>query len=136
VGEEKVNLYFLRTQCLGFRMWTDADLDLALGLWGDAEVTRPIGGPFSAEQVQRRLAQEIANQATYGVQYWPMFLLANDEHVGCCGLRPYLAEPRVYELGFHLRGFTGTGVMIEIERSDRIALSGKTQRRLRASSGQ
>jgi RimJ/RimL family protein N-acetyltransferase len=56
-------VYFLRTQRLGFRTWTEADLDLAFGLWGDAEVTRLIGGPFSEERIQQRLAQ-IANQAT------------------------------------------------------------------------
>src|SRR5512136_2712061 len=89
-------VYFLITQRLGFRMWTEADLDLAFGLWGDAEVTRLIGGPLSVERVQQRLAQEIANQTTYGIQYWPIFLLTNGEHVGCCGLRPYPPEPRVH----------------------------------------
>jgi hypothetical protein len=70
--------YFLRTQRLGFRTWTEAHLELAFGLWGDAEVTRLIGGPFSLEQVQRRLAQEIANQTAYGIQYWPVFLVIHE----------------------------------------------------------
>ena len=95
--------YFLRTPRLGFRIWKEADLDLAVGLWGDAEVTRLIGGPFSTEQIQRRLEQEIANQATYGIQYWPVFWLTDHAHAGCCGLRPYRSEPQVYELGFHMR---------------------------------
>ncbi len=106
--------YFLRTQRLGFRTWTEADLDLTLGLWGDAEVTRLIGGRFSIERIQQRLAQEIANQGTFGIQYWPIFLLADDAHVGCCGLRPYPSEPRVYELGFHLRKiYWGQGLAVE-----------------------
>ena len=110
--------YFLRTQRLGFRTWTEANLDLALELWGDAEVTRLIGGPFSVERIQQRLAQEIANQAAYGIQYWPMFLLTNAEHVGCCGLRPYPSEPRVYELGFHLRKiYWGQGLAVEAARA-------------------
>ncbi len=110
--------YFLHTQRLGFRTWMEVDLELALGLWGDAEVTRLIGGPFSVERVQRRLAQEITNQAAYGIQYWPVFLLAQDAHVGCCGLRPYPSEPCVYELGFHLRrAYWGQGLAIEAARA-------------------
>lgn len=42
-------------------------------------------------------------EVTSGIQYWPVFLLASNEHVGCCGLRPYPSELRVFELGFHLR---------------------------------
>jgi ribosomal-protein-alanine N-acetyltransferase len=72
-------------------------------LWGDPEVTRLIGGPFSDEQVRERLAREIANFCEHGVQYWPMFLLATEEHVGCCGLRPYNRADRVLELGFHVK---------------------------------
>ena len=95
--------YFLRSQRLGFRPWSAADLALAEGLWGDPEVTRLIGGPFSKEQVRERLAREIATYEEHGVQYWPMFLLATGDHVGCCGLRPYNAAERVLELGFHIR---------------------------------
>ena len=110
--------YFLRTSRLGFRLWTEANLDLALALWGDAEVTRLIGGPFSAEQIRRRLAQEIANQEAYGIQYWPNFRLTDYAHVGCCGLRPYPAEPHVYELGFHLHKiFWGQGLAVEAARA-------------------
>jgi RimJ/RimL family protein N-acetyltransferase len=95
--------YFLRSQRLGFRLWTEADIDLAMGLWGDPEVTRLIGGPFSIQQVQQRLSCEIATFRGHGVQYWPIFLLTSGEHVGCCGLRPYRLEERVYELGAHVR---------------------------------
>ena len=95
--------YFLRTERLGFRRWTEADLGLALGLWGDAEVTRLIGGPFSKEQVQERLSLEISSQRVYGVQYWPVFLLSGGEHLGCCGLRPYKPDQRVFEIGVHIR---------------------------------
>lgn len=95
--------YFLHTQRLGFRPWGEADLGLATGLWGDEKVTRLIGGLFSPEQVQARLALEISNLKSYGVQYWPVFLLSSDEHVGCCGLRPYAPDRRVYEIGVHIR---------------------------------
>jgi ribosomal-protein-alanine N-acetyltransferase len=95
--------YFMRTERLRFRKWSDADLGLAMGLWGDAGVTKLIGGPFSEVQVQERLAQEIANQKAYGVQYWPFFLRSTGEHLGCCGLRPYWLDRRVYEMGVHVR---------------------------------
>ena len=95
--------YFLRTERLGFRPWTEADLALAVGLWGDGEVTKLIGGPFSQEQVQARLSLEISNLSSYGVQYWPIFLLSSGEHLGCCGLRPNRLDQGVYEVGVHVR---------------------------------
>ena len=72
-------LYFLTTNRLGFRTWTVEDFDLAYGLWGDLEVTRLIDarGQLTPEQVRERLENEIANQNKYGVQYWPIFLLAS-----------------------------------------------------------
>ena len=39
----------------------------------------------------------------HGIQYWPVFLLATGEHVGCCGLRARDPDRRVYELGVHIR---------------------------------
>jgi len=39
----------------------------------------------------------------YSIQYWPIFLLSNGQHVGCVGLRPNKLEEKIYELGFHLR---------------------------------
>ncbi len=74
-----------------------------MALWGDPEVTRLIGGPYSEERVKARLELEIGNQAAYNVQYWPLFLLADEDFVGCCGLRPFQLEEGIYELGFHLR---------------------------------
>jgi ribosomal-protein-alanine N-acetyltransferase len=95
--------YFLRSQQLGFGLWSEADIDLAINLWGDPDVTRFIGGPFSSKQARERLAGEITTQRKHGVQYWPVFLLVTGEHLGCCGLRPYRAEDGVYELGFHIK---------------------------------
>ncbi len=113
-----MSTYFLCTARLGFRTWTEADFDLALGLWTDAEVTRLIGGPVSVEQVRQRLEREIANQQSNGIQYWPLFLLATGEHVGCCGLRPYPPEQGVYEIGFHLRpAYWGQGIAAEAARA-------------------
>ena len=95
--------YFLRTKRLGFRSWSENDLDLAISLWGDTDVTRWIGGAFSNDQVKSRLSREIETLAAHNVQYWPIFLLSNGDFVGCAGLRPYKIEQKIYELGFHLR---------------------------------
>ena len=117
--------YFLRTARLAFRCWTTDDFPLARELWGDAEVTRFFGGPFSDEQIRQRVEREIQRMKEYGFQYWPIYLLANDEHVGCCGLRLY-QPPRgseypgngVHELGFHLRPkFWGQGLAVEAARA-------------------
>ncbi|HLW43519.1 MAG TPA: GNAT family N-acetyltransferase [Candidatus Acidoferrales bacterium] len=109
--------YFLRSSRLGFRHWSSDDLPLALALWGDPRVTRLIGGPFSDEQVRERIEKEMASMRDHQVQYWPMFLLADGQHVGCAGLRPYKLEERIHELGFHLRPeFWGQGLAEEAAR--------------------
>ena len=36
------------------------------------------------------------------VQYWPIFLLADYQHVGCAGLHPDRPDEQIYELGFRL----------------------------------
>ena len=106
--------YFLRTPRLGFRQWCADDLPLALALWGDPEVSRFLGGPFPPDTVERKLATEIENSRIHQIQYWPLFLLATDEHVGCCGLRPYKPEELIYEMGFHLRTrYWGMGLASE-----------------------
>jgi ribosomal-protein-alanine N-acetyltransferase len=97
--------YFLSTERLGFRLWREEDFELARGLWGDLAVTRLIDarGQLTDEQVQQKLAQEIAAAEQYGVQYWPIFLLNTGEHIGCCGLRPYDLAQDIYEIGVHIR---------------------------------
>jgi [ribosomal protein S5]-alanine N-acetyltransferase len=95
--------YFLQSERLGFRHWSSDDVPLGMGLWGDADVTKLIGWPFSETQVRDRLSQEIERQEKHHIQYWPIFLLTSGEHVGCCGLRPYDLTPPIYEIGFHIR---------------------------------
>jgi RimJ/RimL family protein N-acetyltransferase len=89
-----------------------------MDLWGDPEVTKFIGGPFSTEQVLDRLAREIATMQSLGIQYWPISLLATGEFVGCCGLRPYKSEEGICEIGIHLRrAFWGQGYAPEATRA-------------------
>lgn len=97
--------YFLTSKRLGFRLWDEDDFDIARQLWGDHEVTRffDARGQWSRDEIRKRLADEIKTERQYGVQYWPVFLLATDGHVGCCGLRPYDLPQRIYEIGFHIR---------------------------------
>ncbi len=110
--------YFLRTPRLGFRQWSINDLPLALDLWGDPEVSRFLGGPFSREAIEEKLTKEIATLSAHHIQYWPIFLLANNEHVGCAGLRPYKPQEQIYELGYHLRRqYWGMGLAEEAGRA-------------------
>ena len=110
--------YFLTSEHLGFRCWSKADFHLANALWGDPAVTSLLGGPFTPEQVERRLNNEIADMTAHQVQYWPIFLLEDGAHVGCAGLRPYRLEDLVYELGFHLRpAYWGRGLAEEAART-------------------
>jgi [ribosomal protein S5]-alanine N-acetyltransferase len=110
--------YFLKTSRLGFRCWQENDLPLATALWGDPEVTALIGGPFTAEQIRSRLETEISRMKDYGVQYWPIFFLADHQHAGCAGLRPYRIEDGVYEIGVHIRrSFWRQGLAEEVMRA-------------------
>jgi ribosomal-protein-alanine N-acetyltransferase len=97
--------YFLKTQRIGFRRWKEEDLHLAISLWGDVKVTQffDARGQLSPAQVTERLLQEIDTERLHGIQYWPIFLLKGDLHLGCCGLRPYDESKNVLEVGFHIR---------------------------------
>ena len=108
--------YFLTTPRLGFRWWREDDLQLARELWGDADVSELIGGPFTGEAIRAKLSKEIANGEQHAMQYWPLFMREGNRHVGCAGLRPY--REKIYELGFHLRKeFWGKGLASEAARA-------------------
>lgn len=97
--------YFMKTKRIGFSKWNAADLDLAVQLWGEKEVTRFIcaAGTFTNQDIRNRLETEIHNDEEFHIQYWPVFELAADELIGCCGIRPFKSESHSYEIGFHLR---------------------------------
>ncbi|WP_349768937.1 GNAT family N-acetyltransferase [Hungatella hominis] len=108
--------YFLRTQRVGFSVWNKNDIELANQLWGEADVTRFIcaTGKFTKQDVIKRLEIEIQNEKLYHIQYWPIFELATNELIGCCGMRPFKTEIHTYEIGFHLcKQFWGKGYASE-----------------------
>jgi RimJ/RimL family protein N-acetyltransferase len=98
-----VRPFFLASDRIAFSTWTLDDLRLAESLWGDPEVTRFHAGPWSPEQIRERLSLEIETYQTWGVQYWPLFLIGTGEHIGCCGFHPRDQSHGVWELGCHLR---------------------------------
>jgi RimJ/RimL family protein N-acetyltransferase len=111
---------FLETERLRFRLWREGNIDLAVTLWGDPDVTRFIDSrpQLSREAVEERLAREIESQRDHEIQYWPMFLRESGDLAGCCGLRPHDVAGRVYELGVHVRrAHWGKGLALEASRA-------------------
>ena len=105
-------IYFISTDSLGFSHWKQDDLILATSLWGNSTVTSYISasGIFTTNEIAERLHSEIANQSTFGIQYWPIFLKDAHTFIGCCGLRPRLSAEHTYEIGIHLLpAFWGKG---------------------------
>ncbi|CAG9296218.1 GNAT family N-acetyltransferase [Celerinatantimonas diazotrophica] len=96
--------YFITSKRLGFSEWKRADFDLALGLWGDYNVTKFFDstGQFTELRVRERLSQELVTKRKFGYQYWPIFKLTSGEHIGCAGLRPYDLDNKILEIGFHI----------------------------------
>ena len=89
------------------------DVDLAFSLWGNPEVMRLMGKPYSREQAIARVRTEIENLETKRVQYWPLF--HEDTFVGASGLRP---RDDIFTLGFHLLpGHWGRGYALEAARA-------------------
>ena len=105
------HIYFMKTKQIGFSKWGQDDLELATVLWGNAEVTRYIcaSGKFSKDDIEERLNTEILNEKNHRVQYWPVFELATDNLIGCCGLRPY-AEKGIRNRFPFATGVLGKGV--------------------------
>ena len=97
--------YFLTTDHIGFSLWKDTDFPLARSLWGDPRVSKFMcrTGIFTDDDIKTRLETEIHNYKTYGIQYYPIFSLSDNDFVGCCGYCPHDLENNVFELGCHLR---------------------------------
>lgn len=97
--------YFLKSKRIGFSLWNENDIELALSLWGQPEVSEFISasGIFSEDDIKKRLNTELNLYKDYQIQYYPIFNLDNDELIGCCGLRPFENQLDPLEIGFHIR---------------------------------
>ncbi|MGB6128263.1 MAG: GNAT family N-acetyltransferase [Psychrilyobacter sp.] len=101
---------FYTKNTIGISIWEKENLNLALELWGDSEVTKFIGGPFSSEEVKKKLNVEIKRLKDNNVQYYPIFDIEKGVFIGSGGLREYCLEKGIYEIGFHLKKeFWGKG---------------------------
>lgn len=112
-GDLTVRKYFLESENIGFSKWEKGDIELARSLWGDKNVTKYIcaTGVFTEQDIKARLAKEIDTDYNFGVQYWPIFDITTEDLIGCCGLRPYDLENRIYEIGFHIKcKYWGQGI--------------------------
>lgn len=112
--------YLFESRRLSFRAWHQDDMDLAMGLWGDPEVTRLIDRrpQFDESLVAAKLAEQLKWREQYGLQYWPFFARDSGrdsgQHIGCSGLRPKVPESGLFELGFHIcRRHWGQGYAFE-----------------------
>ncbi|WP_411680318.1 GNAT family N-acetyltransferase [Clostridium thailandense] len=108
--------FFIKTARLRFSIWEEEDIQEALELWGDLEVTKFIAsnGKMSKEQIYERLKKEIENYNKFKVQYWPIYLIDSNENIGCCGLRPYDFDKNIFEMGIHLKSkYWGNGFASE-----------------------
>ncbi|HEY9758537.1 MAG TPA: GNAT family N-acetyltransferase [Oculatellaceae cyanobacterium] len=93
--------YFMHSERIGFRTWTESDFDLAFKLWSNPEVTQLFyKEPLSSDLVRERLEKERNCERAHHIQYWPIFSLETDEFLGCAGLRPHKDEQT--EFGVHL----------------------------------
>ncbi|HEV2705769.1 MAG TPA: GNAT family N-acetyltransferase [Pyrinomonadaceae bacterium] len=91
----------LETAHLILREWTQEDADAAFRLWGDAEVMRHVGQPFSSVEVaQRALGNAIAAQEKHGFCLWAAVEKSSGRVVGCCGFHPYDGGAAL-ELAYH-----------------------------------
>jgi RimJ/RimL family protein N-acetyltransferase len=119
-GRSCPSIFFLKTKRIGFRTWKKEDLHLAIDLWGDFRVTRffDARGRLSQSQINDRLLKEIATRDLHGIQYWPIFDLTSEHHLGCCGLRPYDDATNIFEIGFHIcHRYWGHGYASEAARA-------------------
>lgn len=108
--------FFIKTERIGFSVWTSDDIELARLLWGELEVTHFIcaSGSFSEKEIQKRLNLEIHNYEKYHFQYYPIFDSETHELIGCCGLKPFEDKQVILEIGVHLRkAYWGQGYAFE-----------------------
>ncbi len=109
----------LETERLRIEPFEEGDFDLLFELHSDPEVNRylaPGPSPMSAEEVERRLKNYVAEHRNSGISKWKV-LTREGEFVGRAGLS-WLTQPDGYEIGYSLkRDHWGKGYGTEIAKS-------------------
>lgn len=121
--EPEGDMPMIETERLVLRRHRAADLDACAAMWGDAEITRFIGGkPFAREDVWARLLRYVGHWSMLGFGYWAIDDKASGKFIGELGfadfqrdISPALDAP---ELGWALaRHAQGHGYAIEAVRA-------------------
>ena len=85
-----VQIPVLETERLTLRGHRTADLDDALALWSDPQVTQYIGGrPFGREEVWARLLRYLGHWSALGYGFWQVRERATDRFAGEVGLAEF-----------------------------------------------
>ena len=80
----------IETERLILRGHTKADLDVCAAMWGDAEVTRYIGGrPFARDEVWARLLRYVGHWQEMGYGFWALTEKASGQLIGELGFADF-----------------------------------------------
>ncbi|HWK46699.1 MAG TPA: GNAT family N-acetyltransferase [Stellaceae bacterium] len=120
----------IETERLVLRGHRAADLDACAAMWGDAEVTRFIGGkPFARDDVWARLLRYVGHWSLLGFGYWAIDEKAGGAFVGELGFADFKRDITpaldVPELGWVLapraqgRGYATEAVRAVLAWGDR-----------------
>ena len=88
------------TPRLSLRLWTLADTEAALALWGDPEVMRFVESPLTPDQAHRTIIAGQRVWEAHGVQHFAVCLAQGGEIIGCSGFNPF-SEPETLEFVTH-----------------------------------
>lgn len=96
--------FFLETDRLGFRSWSEDDFKLMKTIWSNGMITQMLlsSGPLNNDQIEALLQAELNSLKRHGVQHWPFFSKETGEIIGACGLKPYKLFEGIFELGIYI----------------------------------
>lgn len=121
----------IETERLILRGHTKADLDVCAAIWGDAEVTRYIGGrPFARDEVWSRILRYVGHWQEMGYGFWAVTEKASGRLIGELGFADFKRplEPSfgdTPEMGWvlsptgHGKGYASEAVAAALDWGDR-----------------
>lgn len=100
---------------LSIRPWSKDDLPLMQKLLGDPEMTRHLGGPETAEQLERRHHKYVAMDGSGTGEMFVILLTGENEPVGSVGYWEKEEKGEtVYEMGWSvLPAYQGRGIAVQ-----------------------